>query len=141
MKSINILILDDQLQYVTWMEDFIKSINSSINITFTDRFDRAVKCAVRQKPDIIITDICIGIVNLYPEINKEWGGLKFIHHVRNVKNWKKEECEIITYTGEVSHELIKQVESMSAIYGSKNWMDAFKDDLKQLIIKKSKSNS
>lgn len=146
----NILILDDHLNYVTWMEDFILFHCHTAKIKFVDRFDRAIIAIEKEKPDIIVTDIGIGKcilppnrktnevdyrqLDAYPEINIEWGGVKFIHHIRNIKKWPKKECEIITFTGEIAFDLVQAVEKLDAIYGCKSWMNGFKDDLRKLIV-------
>lgn len=131
---LNILILDDNLHYVKWMEDYILSITKNVSIRFTDRYDRAVRSLETIKPDIIVTDICIGTVNHFPELPPQWGGLKFIHYVREIKKWKAEEIKIITYTSETSFELVKLVEQYNANYCCKTWIDSFKDDLRKYIV-------
>lgn len=116
------------------MEDYILSVTKNVSIIFTDRYDRAVRSLETIKPDIIVTDICIGTVNEFPELPPQWGGLKFIHYVREVKKLNDKEVKIITYTGETSFELVTLVEKYHAIYCCKTWMDAFKDDLRKYIL-------
>lgn len=133
VKMPNILILDDNFQYITWIEDFIRSIIPDAKIKFVDRYDRAVYSLNQIKPDLIITDICIGIVNYFPELPSEWGGLKFIHYVREIKKWGKDEVKIITFTGESDIKLVNLIEKYDAVYGCKSWLDFFRDDLKEIL--------
>lgn len=137
-----ILILDDNLQYVDWIKDYILAKYPKAEITLTDRYVRAVNIVNRIKPDLIVTDICIGIVPKRIEnVPNEWGGIIFIDYIRTVRNWPKEEVPIITYTASCDIKLIRLIEKYDAVFGFKGWADSFKDDLNGLLEKISKTEN